>query len=124
MAIINYNLKQITNYTIKEMQNVGIETINNQEYYILTNIHFGGTPILKMSYICEPNAFSIPIYIAFEGKESKITLGKTGIFEIQPEKFIDKNNGDKETNIKFNITALKIPVNYSFSIDYITATEV
>ena len=47
--------------------------------------------MLKFGYICEPNAIAYPIFI--NGKQ--IELGKTGIFEIQPETFIKKSNINK-----------------------------
>lgn len=129
MAIINYNLKQITNFTaeeLKEQDAIDIVNDGEWEYYKFTTTHFGNLPMLKFGYICEPNAFNIPIYITFAGytEPNKFTLGKTGIFEIQPEIFIDKNSAEQlEENIKFEITELRIPTGFSFSIDYITAAE-
>lgn len=129
MAIINYNLKQITNYDAEAILASGtMETtkIGDYNYYILTTAHFGGLPMLKFGYICEPKAFQRPIYISFQGSTvpNKITLGQTGIFEIQPEEFIDKNNPEAvEKNIEFKITEVKVPMGVAFSIDYITAAE-
>ena len=152
MALVNYNLKQITNNDIiitEETDNYGnlkkyfqlsgkrgnIETIKSKnvngdiveyEYFIFTTTHFGGLPMLKLGYICEPNAFTVPIYITFYGSSvmNKFELGKTGIFEIQPEQFIDKNiSSDLVQNITFEITELRIPVGFSFSVDYITDEE-
>ena len=130
MAIINYNLKQITNHTVEQFVYM-IETIEEKEYYNFTfgkniegvNNPTDSMPILKFGYICEPNALDIPIYITFN-KESfpkEIRLGKTGMFEIQPEIFIDKNAENQEIDIDFYITSVKVPKGYSFSLDYITA---
>ena len=132
MAEVFYNLGQITNHTAKNMH-VDTKTLDNgEDYYVFTKTHFGGMALVKMGYICEPSAFHLPIYIQFNGVENTETeannynvfrLGKTGIFEVQPELFIDKNNNNAEKNIEFNITAMMVPANFSFSIDYITAVS-
>ena len=70
MAIINYNLKQITNFTaeeLKEQNAIDIVNVGEWEYYKFTTTHFGNLPMLKFGYICEPSAIHLPIFIAFSG---------------------------------------------------------
>ena len=128
MALINYNLKQITNFTaekLREQNAVDIVNDGEWEYYKFTTTHFGNLPMLKFGYICEPSASNIPIYITFSNSQpNKFILGKTVIFEIQPEIFIDKNSVEQlEENITFEITEIRVPTGFSFSIDYITTAK-
>ena len=139
MAIINYNLRQITNHSIsvnKDKEYVlnervlETEKIGEQEYFILTAFHFGDfegfsdqeveMPLVKLGYICEPNAIGIPIYIKFQDMAStkKINIGKTGMFEIQTEELINEETGKVEI-LNFYIDEIKIPVGFKFSLDYI-----
>lgn len=147
MALLNYNIRQITNHSAKTMQNVTEEG----NYYVFK---FGteldasnpadNKPALKLSYICEPSAIHLPIFIAFSGSTeyNKFNVGKTGMFEIQPEQRLEniltqeamKENGD----IDFQIIGIKVPKiliitdekgnlieqkELSFSIDYIIAGD-
>lgn len=103
MALINYNLKQITNDKIPPNTEI------KDGYYVFEM----NPPVLKFGYICEPSAISLPIYITFEDKvERKITIGKTGMFEVQRESEMEKDS--------LIILGFRIPVGIKFTVDYIT----
>ena len=129
MALVNYNIRQITNHNI-----ASVNHREEPEYYELQFSKELGAenpaeelPILKLSYICEPNAINIPIYIAFSGSTTynRINIGKTGMFEIQPESRISDilTQEVEEEDIEFKIIGIKVPKGFSFSIDYITAGD-
>lgn len=129
MALLNYNIRQITNHNAD-----ALDSGNEPNYYEFRfSSELGASkpaeelPALKLSYICEPNAINIPIYIAFSGSTTynRINIGKTGIFEIQPESRISDilTQEVEEEDIEFKIIGIKVPKGFSFSIDYIIAGD-
>lgn len=140
MAIINYNLRQITNKDVSVLDEEtfslrnktgNIQEILGQKYFVFTSFHFGdvegvnygegGMPLIKFGYICEPNAFAIPIYIGFKdhGELQKINIGKTGMYEIQTEELVNKETDEVDETLIFYIDTVLVPVGFNFSIDYI-----
>ena len=121
-----YNIKQITNYnftsspitsfyTITDIpHNITIEgkLINNYPYKRITF----NKNIPKFGYCCEPKALLYPIYL--DNKEFQI--GKTGMFEIQPEIWYDMNDDESyEQEMEVTITSIDIPCELKFKLDFI-----
>ena len=130
------SINQITNFSpeIASAQQetlqiyIGNEKYINVDYYILPAEILTGlnnTPINKLGYICEPKGIDYPIAITTENERKLIYLGKTGMFEIMPESFLDINSGESE-EIEYipQITQIEIPkgiagdIPIKFKLDY------
>lgn len=123
-----YDIKQITNYDLSspvtsyytieidsEPRKVNVAGGAFQEDIYYAVISFN-KDIPKFGYCCEPKALAYPIFI--NGKEFQI--GKTGMFEVQPEEWIDVNDEEsyeQETNV--TVRAIEVPVGFNFKLDYI-----
>ena len=122
-----YDIKQITNYDlsspvtsyytitthIRPNVNIAGGTIKRNVNYAVITFN---KDIPKFGYCCEPKALSYPIFI--DNKEFQI--GKTGMFEIQPEEWInvnDEESYEQETNV--TIRSLEVPIGFNFKLDYI-----
>lgn len=131
------NTKQVTNFT-PEVTSATQETISvyignkeyiNVDYYILPISILTGsvnTPINKLGYICEPRGIDYPILITAGGERKTFYLGKTGMFELMPETFLDINDEEAE-EIKCipQITEIGVPKGIAgdtpikFKLDYV-----
>ena len=130
------NIRQITNFS-SEVISADLETVSvyigNREYidvdyYVLPASILTGSsniPINKIGYICEPKGIDYPIIITAGGETKTFYLGKTGIFEIAPEKFLDINDEQaEEIDCTPEITQIKVPKSISgenpinFKLDY------
>lgn len=135
------NTRQVTNFS-SEVTSATQETISvyignkeyiTAEYYILPVSVLTGssnTPINKLGYICEPRGMDYPILITAGGERKTFYLGKTGIFELMPETFLDINDEEAE-EIKCipQITEIGVPkgiagdapikfkLDYAFTVD-------
>lgn len=101
------NTRQVTNFSSEVIsaaqESISIYIGNKEyitvEYYILpVSILTGSsnTPINKLGYICEPRGMDYPILITAGGERKTFYLGKTGIFELMPETFLDINDEEAE----------------------------
>lgn len=126
-----YNIQQVTNFS-DNMQTatstthqvlIGNTKYENKEYKILTATNLIGNPIpiVKLGYVCEPKGKDYPIYLVSNGDEKEFYLGKTGMFEIQPETFLDINGDEDEEIITVipKITAIHVPVDIQFKLDFV-----
>jgi len=130
------NTRQVTNFS-QEVTSATQETLSvyvddreymNVDYYVLPISILTGssdTPINKLGYVCEPKAFDFPIVITTGDQNRIIYLGKTGMFEVTPETFLDINNKKAEEIICIpQITQIKVPKgipgesNIKFKLDY------
>ena len=135
------NIRQVTNFS-QEVTSASQETIPiyignretvNVDYYILPISILTGssnTPINKLGYVCEPRGIDYPIIITAGGQRKFFYLGKTGMFELMPETFLDINNEEAEeidcipqiTEIEIpksipGDTPIKFKLDYSFTIN-------
>jgi len=135
------NTKQVTNFT-PEVTSAMQETISvyignkeyvNVDYYILPISILTGsasTPINKLGYICEPRGIDYPIAITAGSERKLIYIGKTGMFEIMPETFLDANDEEaEEIDCIPQITEIEVPkgipgdVPIKFKLDYSFSTN-
>ena len=135
------NISQVTNFSpeiISAETEIITVFIGNKEYVeveyyvlpvsILTKSK--NTFINKLGYTCEPKGIDYPIILTSNGKTSTIHIGKTGMFEISPEIFMDINDKEaEEINCIPQITEIKIPKNIlgeekiiKFKLDYVFTT--
>lgn len=106
------NIAQITNYDLENVSEEKLKTVHiggdkgsNREviYKVLPAVylHF---PIHKIGYCCESRAIQYPIFI----NEKEFQIGKTGMFEIQPEELKILNSSETEP-IEVNINSIWVP---------------
>ena len=131
------NISQVTNFS-PEVTSATIETIPvfignkkyiNVDYYVLSSLILtksSNTPINKLGYICEPKGIDYPIILTINRKVSTIYIGKTGIFELTPETFLNMNDEEaKEIECIPKISEIKIPKSVpgeepiKFKLDYV-----
>ena len=131
-----YNIRQVTNFSSAVQSAptsyrtifVGNRFYRTIQYYILSLDELTGssdTPINKLGYVCEPRAFDYPILITTGGETREIAIGKTGMYEVQPEVFKDTNvENAEEIEILPKITSIMVPKGpfgeppVSFKLDY------
>lgn len=125
-----YNMQQITNFsdvmdtasTVTHRILVGNDHYITAEYAVLTVTALIGNliPIIKLGYVCEPKGIDYPIYLMSQGTVKEFYLGKTGMFEIQPETFKDINDEEaQELTHTPQITAIHVPRDIVFKLDYV-----
>lgn len=137
-----YNIKQITNFDIKN----AITTTKNViaggdigydkhvyravQYKTISQVYLRNS-ITKFGYCCEPKAIQYPIFLTINGIEKEFQIGKSGMFELQPEEWTNVNAYDPEdleTNVI--VTEIKVPwrfdevddenyQGYNFKLDFI-----
>jgi hypothetical protein len=126
------NIKQITSYDIKDFDEVFKTVIidgklpgRTIKYKIIPKSVLGDS-INKFGYCCEPKALNYPIFLTVNGIEKEFQIGKTGMFEIQPEDWQDLNSRNEEDQEKQEaevyINEIKVPwgeSGFRFIIDYI-----
>ena len=91
--------------------------------------------ISKFGYCCEPKAIQYPIFLTVVSSKNpnqskEFQIGKTGMFELQPEVWIDINDYEpEEQEANVIVTEIKIPwkfneesenyQGYNFKLDFI-----
>ena len=131
-----YNVKQITNFDLKNAVSVnknviiGGETYRNVQYKIISQTYLKNN-INKFGYCCEPKAIPYPIFLTINGIEKEFQIGKTGMFELQPDTWQNINDDSSiEQEINVIVTEIKVPwrfnepndenyQGYNFKLDFI-----
>ena len=116
--ITNFDLKNISPVT-KEVTIAGAEGIKqNIPYKEITQEMFGSS-VEKLGYICEPKGIIYPIILTINNIEQEVQIGKTGIFEFQPETWKDVNNekSEEETAIVY-VSSVFVPADIQFTLDF------
>ena len=129
-----YNIKQLTNFDVadnsSEMRGIfrGPVAINHLyriiPYSQLLGIDNNPNDIIidisKMGYCTNDNeGKDYPIFITFEdGTERTFYIGKTGIFEFQPEEWRDINDDDTERTATVSVKQVLVPDGVPFVLDY------
>lgn len=119
------NIKQITNYSISNLESItktfqkggDAGHVVSWEYKIIPQTVLQGT-VIKLGYCCKDIYKDFPIYLTINGVEKTFFIGKTGMFEYQPEEWKDANTGE-EKNIKVVVTEIKVPTQVEFVLDYV-----
>ena len=131
----NLNIRQKTNFDLSGGGFLKTVTINGQSIEMWYQTIPLESSIKKFGYCCEPKAIAYPLVIQEEGEEGEkeIQIGKTGMFEVQPEEFQEKSS--KTEDIEIIITSIKVPWSlteltqeeqenyhgFNFTLDYVTA---
>lgn len=129
-----YNIKQLTNFDVAnnryETRGVfkGPVAVNhryriisyNQLLGIESNSNDITINISKMGYCTNDNeGKDYPIFITFGDKTERIFyIGKTGIFEFQPEEWRDVNDDDTERTATVSVIQVLVPDGVPFVLDY------
>ena len=76
--------------------------------------------VFKLGYCTNNNeGMNYPIFLVFStGEEREFQIGKTGMFEFQPEEWRDANDDDTERTAEVSVTELKVFEDVSFVVDY------
>lgn len=112
------NIKQITNYDLinvtaivqKNIRIGGGVFTRTWDYKIISEDLMGGKPF-KLGYCCEDFSKDYPIFLTINGEEREFQLGKTGMFEYQPETI-------EEDTTEILVSEIKVPVDVYFTLDY------
>ena len=116
----NVNIKQITNFDIKNLESFEIDNIEYCQYIF-------SIPAKKIGYCCDIEGINIPIYIFLESQPTtpiKINIGKTGIYELQPDIFFLRDYTQdeittQEINVNVDIIKIFLPKKINFVLDFI-----
>lgn len=97
-------------------------------YYVLSTAILTGsqnTPVNKIGYICEPRGIDIPITITTGDIRRTINIGKTGMYEVMPEIFLNSTEEEaEELECIPKITEIRVPKgqlgqeDIKFKLDY------
>lgn len=141
-----YNIKQITNFDIKDAitttknviagGDIGYDkhSYRSVQYKTISQSYLRNT-ISKFGYCCEPKAIQYPIFLTINGVEKEFQIGKTGMFELQPETWMNVNRDDsEEQEANVIVSEIKVPwrfdepndenyQGYNFKLDFIYTTN-
>lgn len=127
-----YDVRHLNNHYLSSVFLQDPPILFNEPFYNIETNEFETRPsnrkyipaiedarIIKFSYCCEESGIIYPIFLKINGAWKAITIGKTCIYEVQPENFKDINDEDAEDeNTNVIITDVLVPEGVSFSIDY------
>lgn len=121
------NIKQITNFDLSEADEV-IKNIDKggdlgetiaYPYKIITSAMLENNNIFKFGYCTNSNqGMNYPIFLILNNVETEFQIGKTGMFEFQPEQWQDVNVPTEEETAQVSLSGALVPANIPFCIDY------
>jgi len=119
------NIAQITNFDLTSASTVqkvihkgGEGTEVTIDYKVITP-EMLNQPIFKMGYCAEVRGIDYPIFLTINGVEKEFQIGKTGMYEFQPETYIDINSEDsEEKTAEVEVTEIAVPAGIVFTLDY------
>ena len=135
----SYNVKQLTNFDVQDNPYVDPSPWKGHKYYKISYQQMlgiegstdAGIQIDKLGYCVNDNeGINYPIFINFTSPNNDIyedfQIGKTGMFEFQPEKWMDVNENvedehDEDAEVKdatVNVYGLLVPDGVPFVLDY------
>ena len=90
------------------------------DYYVIPSSKLGNDNITKMGYCTNDNrGKNYPIFLTLNGTETEFQIGKTGMFEFQPESWKNINDDDQEERVAtVALSEVKVPVGFNFCLDY------
>ena len=121
------NLKQLTNFdldlaydTTKTFRKGGdAGEVVTYPYKVIPSSLLGSENIFKFGYCTNNNTgIDYPIYLTLNGIETQFFIGKTGMFEFQPEEWRDVNDDDEERTAITYLSQVEVPADIPFCIDY------
>lgn len=121
------NIKQITNFdlggasevtrTIRKGGDIG-ETLD-YTYKVITSAMLGSDDIFKFGYCTNDNqGMNYPIFLVLNNNETEFQIGKTGMFEFQPEEYKIVDGENEKRTAKVSLSSVLVPTNVPFCIDY------
>ena len=132
------NIRQLTNYDLANTPItpytvvVGGKVFADYPYKIITTEKLK-RETFKLGYCCEPRGIGFPILLAFSSDiielrdYTSFEIGKTGMFEFQPEDFNDTTTETTDTNVDTDdpVTCYKIavPADIDFTLDYVYSSN-
>ena len=122
------NIRQITNFDISSANTV-YKTIQkggdsgeiavDYPYKVITSDKLGSENVFKFGYCTNNNqGINYPIFLVLNGVETEFQIGKTGMFEFQPETWKDVNGNDTEREATVSLSSVLVPKDITFCIDY------
>jgi len=75
-------------------------------------------PIFKMGYCCEMRGTNYPIFLTINGKEKEFRIGNSGMYEFQPEVYMNINKSKEEKIAEPLVTKILVPAGINFVLDY------
>lgn len=119
---MSYNIKQITNFDPHDTQSKDVKVGGETRTGLTYNVYSLNVDAIKLGYCTNNNeGMNYPIFLTFvNGGEKEFEIGKTGMFEYQPEEWEDVND---ETNKEIKtsntpVTQIKVYEGVSFVLDY------
>ena len=116
------NIRQITNFDLEGASEVSKtilvggdkgKIITDCPYLVITQEMLGSGDIFKFGYCVNNNiGLGYPIFLGINGNEPiEFQIGKTGMFEFQPEEWVDENDPE-DTELKtmqVSLTSVLVP---------------
>lgn len=127
------NIRQITNFDLngaievpKTFYDEGSKQMITHTYKLITSIMLGSNNVFKFGYCINNNqGKKYPIYLLLNDEEeignaTPFYIGKTGMFEFQPEEWTDVNDKEQseEEIAKVYLNGALVPADVPFCIDY------
>lgn len=120
------NIRQITNFDLngaievpKTFYDEGSKQMITHTYKLITSIMLGSNNVFKFGYCINNNqGINYPIFLVLNGVETEFQIGKTGMFEFQPETWKDVNGDDTEREATISLSSVLVPKDITFCIDY------
>ena len=76
-------------------------------------------PVIKLGYCTETKGKNYPIFLTINGREKEFQIGKTGMYEYQPEEYVNINKPKEEEKTAIvEVTEIAVPANIVFTLDY------
>lgn len=126
------DIRQLTNYDIDSAaeQNMSIKIGGptgqslSYPYKIITSAMLGSEHVIKFGYCTNDNqGMNYPIFLTLDGVEREFQLGKTGMFEFQPEEWKDVNSSNPDEQqmqtARVELSQALVPKDIPFCLDYI-----
>ena len=124
----NVNICQLTNFDLDDVETKEItikkddgKITENHLYKHITSSKLGSSKVFKLGYCVNDNqGINYPIFLNGDQEKNKIYIGKTGIYEFQPETREDAE-GEEVTMIAY-ASELWVPADVPFCLDYCYST--
>ena len=121
------NIKQLTNFDLDGASEV-TRTIRvggdagytvDYPYKVITSAMLGSENVFKFGYCTNDNeGMNYPIFLILNETETEFQIGKTGMFEFQPEEWQDVNVPTEEETAEVSLSGALVPADVPFCIDY------
>lgn len=124
-------------YNIKQITDLDVSLIDSEEkiipdpldssrsitktYKVINdkNLLQESNKVVKFGYCCEVKGINYPIFLTINNVEKEFKIGKTGMFEFQPEDWKNINDPEEEeAEIKIYTNIIKVPSDIKFVLDY------